>query len=189
MTHGHGDHYGGAAYLARKYGAHVVMGDEDWKMTETKLDFETPLWDPPPKRDISAKDGNTVSLGGTTVTLFLTPGHTMGTMSPVFDVTWKGEPHRVVEWGGTGFNFGNDTQRLNAYVASTERMRKVIAEQNIDVMISNHSGVDLAPRRRVIASVPQQVTCQFFTIESIDGGGLPLGGVAAHSELAEGFGP
>jgi metallo-beta-lactamase class B len=88
-----------------------------------------------------------VSLGGTTVTLFLTPGHTMGTMSPVFDVTWKGEPPRVVEWGGTGFNFGNDTQRLNAYVASTERMRKVIAEQNIDVMISNHSGVDLAPSK------------------------------------------
>ena len=147
VTHGHGDHYGGAVYLASKYGARVVMGDEDWKMTETKLDFETPLWDPPPKRDISAKDGDTVSLGGTTVTLFLTPGHTMGTMSPVFDVTWKGEPHRVVEWGGTGFNFGNDTQRLNAYVASTERMRKVIAEQNIDVMISNHSGVDLAPSK------------------------------------------
>ena len=52
-----------------------------------------------------------------------------------------------MESGGTGFNFGNDTQRLNAYVASTERMRKLVAEQMIDVMISNHSGVDLAPSK------------------------------------------
>ncbi len=147
VTHGHGDHYGGAVYLAGKYGAHVVMGEPDWKMTETKLDFETPLWDPPPKRDISVKDGDTVKLGGTTVTLFMTPGHTPGTLSPVFDVTWQGKPHRVVEWGGTGFNFGNDTERLNGYVASTERMRKVVAEQKIDVMISNHAGVDLAPSK------------------------------------------
>jgi metallo-beta-lactamase class B len=145
VTHGHGDHYGGATYLANKYHARVVLGEEDWKMMETKLDFETPVWDPPPKRDVSAKDGDTVSLGGTTVTLFNTPGHTMGTLSPVFDVTWKGQTHRVVEWGGTGFNFGNDKQRLDAYVASTARMRKVVAEQNIDVMISNHAGVDLAP--------------------------------------------
>jgi metallo-beta-lactamase class B len=147
VTHGHGDHYGGAVYLAGKYNARVVMGEEDWKMTETKLDFETPLWDPPPKRDISAKDGDKVTLGGTTVTLYGTPGHTPGTISPVFDVTWRGKPHRVMEWGGTGFNFGNDTQRLNAYVASTERMRKIVAERKIDVMISNHSGVDFAPSK------------------------------------------
>jgi metallo-beta-lactamase class B len=144
VTHGHGDHYGGAAYLAARYAARVVMSDADWTMTETRLDFETPLWDPPPKRDISAKDGDTVSLGGTTVTLVLTPGHTMGTISPVFDVTWNGQPHRVVEWGGTGFNFGNDRQRLDAYVASTERMREMVARQNVDVMISNHPGIDLA---------------------------------------------
>jgi metallo-beta-lactamase class B len=147
VTHGHGDHYGGAMYLANKYQAHVVMGEEDWTMTETKLDFETPLWDPPPKRDISAKDGDTVTLGGTTVTLYNTPGHTMGTISPVFDVTWKGEHHRVMEWGGTGYNFGNDTQRLDAYVASTTRMRNIVTEQNIDVMISNHTGVDQAPSK------------------------------------------
>jgi metallo-beta-lactamase class B len=34
-------------------------------MTETKLDFGTPLWEPPPKRDLSANNGDTVSLGGT----------------------------------------------------------------------------------------------------------------------------
>jgi metallo-beta-lactamase class B len=147
VTHGHGDHYGGATYLASKYGARVVMSEPDWKMMETKLEFETPLWDAPPKRDMSIKDGDTITLGGTTVTLYLTPGHTLGTISPVFDVSWRGQTHRVVEWGGTGFNFGADFGRLDAYIASTERMRKLAAEQNIDVLISNHSGFDEAPAK------------------------------------------
>jgi metallo-beta-lactamase class B len=151
VTHGHGDHYGGVNYLVGKYKASVVMGEPDWKMTSTKLDFETPLWDPPPVfvagRDVSAKDGDIVTLGGTTVTLYFTPGHTLGTISPVFDVTANGKTHRVMEWGGTGFNFGADKTRLDAYVTSTERMKKVVADQNIDVMISNHAGVDEAPAK------------------------------------------
>lgn len=151
VTHGHGDHYGGVNYLVDKYRPAVVMSDLDWKMTATQLEFETPLWDPPPKfvpgRDIAARDGDTITLGGTTVTLYLTPGHTLGTLSPVFDVRAGGQTHRVVEWGGTGFNFGADMPRLDAYIASTERMRKLAAEQNIDVMISNHSGFDEAPAK------------------------------------------
>jgi metallo-beta-lactamase class B len=151
VTHGHGDHYGGVNYLVDKYHPVVVMSDLDWKMTATQLEFESPLWDQPPKfvpgRDIAAKDGDTITLGGTTVTMYLTPGHTLGTISPVFDVRAGGQTHRVVEWGGTGFNFGADLPRLDSYIASTERMRKLAAEQNIDVMISNHSGFDEAPAK------------------------------------------
>ncbi len=151
VTHGHGDHYGGVNYLVGKYHPVVVMSDLDWKMTATQLEFETPLWDPPPKfvpgRDISAKDGDTITLGGTTVTMYLTPGHTLGTLSPVFDVRSGGQTHRVVEWGGTGFNFGRDFGRLDAYIASTTRMRRMAADQNIDVLISNHSGFDEAPAK------------------------------------------
>ena len=73
MTHGHGDHYGGVNYLVGKYHPAVVMSDPDWKMTATQLEFETPLWDPPPNfvpgRDVAAKDGDTLTLGGTTTQL------------------------------------------------------------------------------------------------------------------------
>jgi metallo-beta-lactamase class B len=147
VTHGHGDHYGGAAYLAGKYKARVVMSDLDWKMMETKLEFDTPLWDKPPQRDMAVKDGDTVKLGDTTVTLYLTPGHTLGTISPVFDVKSGGQAHRVIEWGGTGFNFGADFGRLDAYIAATARMRELARQQNIDVLISNHSGFDEAPAK------------------------------------------
>jgi metallo-beta-lactamase class B len=147
VTHGHGDHYGGAAYLARRHHAHIYMSDADWTMMETKLEFETPLWDAPPKRDRVVKDGDTITLGDTTVTIYQTPGHTMGTISPVFDVTWRGQHHRVLEWGGTGFNFGADFGRLDAYIASTKKMRALVGQQQIDVLISNHSGIDLAPAK------------------------------------------
>jgi metallo-beta-lactamase class B len=62
-------------------------------------------------------------------------------------VRWHGETHRVLEWGGTGFNFGADFDRLDAYIKSTKRMREVVGQQNIDVLTSNHGAVDLAPEK------------------------------------------
>ena len=153
VTHGHGDHSGGVNYLVRRYHPKVAMGEADWTMLETNPDFPTPMWEPAPKRDMVVKDGDKITLGDTTVTLYNTPGHTMGTLSPVFDVKSGGQTHRVVEWGGTGFNFGKDFTRLDAFIASTTRMRGIVAEQKIDVLISNHAGYDeavakLAKRRQ-----------------------------------------
>jgi metallo-beta-lactamase class B len=145
VTHGHGDHYGGAPYLAKKYGARVVMSEADWTMTETKLEFATPVWGAPPKRganDVAVKDGDRLTLGDTTVTLYLTPGHTMGTISPVFDVRAGGQKHRALLWGGTAFNFGNNVPRLGSYIDATRRMSSVVQAQKIDVLVSNHSGYD-----------------------------------------------
>jgi metallo-beta-lactamase class B len=141
-THGHGDHYGGATYLAGRHKARVVMSGQDWTMTETKLEFESPLWDAPPKRDIAVADGDKITLGDTTVTMHITPGHTMGAISPTFEVTSGGKTHRVMLWGGTSFNFGNDIPRMNAYIESTRKMAGIVKEQGIDVMLSNHSGFD-----------------------------------------------
>ncbi|KQW57848.1 MBL fold metallo-hydrolase [Variovorax sp. Root411] len=158
VTHGHGDHYGGAPYLAQKYRARVVMSDTDWTMTETKLEFATPIWGAPPKRDISVKDGDRLTLGDTTLTLYVTPGHTMGTISPVFDVGSGGQKHRAMLWGGTSFNFGKDVPRLDSYIDSTRRMGTVVSAQKIDVMLSNHSNVDGSQAK--LAALRQQPAAQ-----------------------------
>ena len=39
------------------------------------------------------------------LTLYLTPGHTLGTISTLIPVKDGGTPHLAAEWGGTGFNW------------------------------------------------------------------------------------
>jgi metallo-beta-lactamase class B len=142
VTHAHGDHYGGVNYLLERYHPRVVMSQADWAMSEGKLEFESSQWGPPPKRDIAVKDGDAITLGDTRVTLYATPGHTAGTISPVFDVKTGGQKHRAMIWGGTAFNFGRDIPRLDSYIGATSRMMRLADEQNIDVMLSNHPGYD-----------------------------------------------
>ena len=142
VTHGHGDHYGGAQMLAERYRARVVASEIDWKMMETRLEFDSKLWDRPPKRDMAVRDGDTLKLGDATVRFMITPGHTLGTISPVFDVRHEGQVHKAMIWGGTSFNFGRDMGRLDSYIAQTERMRQLSAQWGIDVPLSNHPGFD-----------------------------------------------
>lgn len=152
VTHGHGDHYGGASYLARKYGARVVASETDWHMMHTQLEFTSAVWGPVPARDISVKDGDRLTLGDTTLTLYVTPGHSPGTLSPVFDVREGGRTHKAILWGGTSFNFGNDQPRLASYAEATDRMRRLAMQLPIEVMLSNHSSFDNSiPKMKAIA--------------------------------------
>ncbi|WP_394780890.1 MBL fold metallo-hydrolase [Undibacterium sp.] len=142
VTHAHGDHYGGVNYLVSRYHPRVVMSEADWTMTETKLEFESAHWGGVPKRDVAVKDGDVITQGDTKVTLYQTPGHTRGTLSPMFDVVANGVRHRALLWGGTAFNFGKDLPRLDSYIQSTARMMQVAQSQQVDVMLSNHAMYD-----------------------------------------------
>ena len=142
VTHGHGDHYGGAQMLADKYKARVIASAIDWDMMDSKLEFDSKVWDAPPKRDMAVADGRSLTLGDTTITFFVTPGHTLGTLSPVFDVRDKGLPHKAMIWGGTSFNFGRDLGRLDSYIAQTQRMQAKARELSVDVPLSNHPNYD-----------------------------------------------
>ncbi|MFM1987705.1 MAG: hypothetical protein RJA99_662 [Pseudomonadota bacterium] len=142
VTHGHGDHYGGARYLAEKYRLRVVASEIDWRMMETQLEFSSSVWGAPPQRDIAVKDGEVLTVGDTAFRLYVTPGHTLGTLSPVFDVKSGGRTHAALLWGGTAFNFGRDLGRLEHYAAAADRMRGIVQRQPIDVLMSNHPGWD-----------------------------------------------
>ena len=136
VSHAHLDHAGGAKYLQERYGAQVVMGAADWDL----LDERDPVWKP--ARDVVATDGYELSLGETTVTLYLTPGHTEGTISTLVPVRDRGRSHLAAAWGGTAFNFGPDRERLQIYVDSAERFRGIIEQAGADVLIANHTNFD-----------------------------------------------
>ena len=150
VTHGHGDHYGGATWLKQRTGAPVILSGTDWRMMETELEFDVPQWGRPPKRDVAVDDGDTIRLGDTAVEVLMTPGHTPGTISLLFDVREGQRSHRAMLWGGTAFNFGrrpDRMQRIASYIAGTRRAKEVAARQNVTVLLSNHSGYDEADRK------------------------------------------
>lgn len=84
-THAHLDHTGGLADFKKTTGAKMIAGERDkplleggyypGRKEEKALDF------PPVKVDRTVKNGDTVTLGGTTITAHATPGHSPGCTS------------------------------------------------------------------------------------------------------------
>jgi metallo-beta-lactamase class B len=138
VSHGHGDHDEGANLLQQRFHAHVVMGGPDWDAIEKA----PPMPGGTPKRDMVATDGEKLTLGDTTVTIVSTPGHTLGTLSLLFQVKDNGKPLNVVYSGGTAFNNQFDAERFKMYIASQRKLAKLAADAGATVLLSNHSEFD-----------------------------------------------
>ena len=136
VTHGHGDHYGGADYLAEKLGVDIHMAQQDWDLVST-LGVH-PRFGPPPASGEVVADGDVVRFGSSELQIHVTPGHTPGTVSPVFELRDGDTRHMAMLWGGTGFNFGPDVEIFEQYAASASKMRAKAEEQGIDVILSGH---------------------------------------------------
>ena len=127
-THWHWDHTEATAALAQLSGAKTLLGR--WDEENAKRYF-TP--------DMLLKDGDTLTLGNTTVTFMETPGHTKGTVSLFFKTQEDGKTYRVGMFGGAGantlaqgaFDFPNCRE---AYRGSVHRLLR----EQVDVFIGNH---------------------------------------------------
>jgi metallo-beta-lactamase class B len=146
VSHGHFDHSGGARYLQEKFGTRIILSAADWDLLEKSNQ-------PKPKRDMVATDGMKLTLGDTTLTIYLTPGHTLGTISTLIPVKDNGTPHLVAEWGGTAFNWTTnrtayitperpDRFWFETYSKSAERFRDIAAKEGADIIIANHTEFD-----------------------------------------------
>jgi metallo-beta-lactamase class B len=146
VSHGHADHSGGARYLQEHFGTRVILSAADWDLLDRSPE-------PKPKRDMVATDGQQLTLGATTLTLYLTPGHTLGTISTLIPVRDRGKPHLVAEWGGTMFNWLRnrpsyitpstpDRFWFDTYSTSARRFRDVVKTAGADALISNHTIYD-----------------------------------------------
>ena len=91
-----------------------------------------------------ANDGQKITLGDAGVTLVLTPGHTPGTISMLFQVKDHGKPLTVAYSGGTAFNFVNDAPHFDIYINSQRKMAEAAARANATILMSNHSEFDNA---------------------------------------------
>jgi metallo-beta-lactamase class B len=144
ITHGHGDHAGGAKYFQDHYGSVVLIGRADEALVRAPhaagLSGYPPLVAPTKLQPID--DGMVLKLGDTAVALYVTPGHTPGSIAAVFPVTDKGRPHEVALFGGYGLPTHLDMKDgqpgLLAFEESVRRFRDVGEAAGVDSAISTH---------------------------------------------------
>jgi metallo-beta-lactamase class B len=151
ISHGHSDHSGGAKYLQDTFNAHVILTAADWDLLDRSNGTK-------PRRDMVATDGQKLTLGDTTLTLYNTSGHTLGTLSTLIPVKDNGVAHVAAYWGGTAFNW---TANRNAYItaerpdsfwfktysASARRFKDLAAKAHADIILSNHTDFDGTKRK------------------------------------------
>jgi len=138
VSHGHGDHSGGAKYLQDRFKTKVLLSEADWGLLDRGRGTR-------PARDENSgvvTNGQKLTLGDTTITMYLTPGHTPGTISYLIPVKDHGTPHLVAEWGGTAFNFARSVDAFKTYAASAERFGDIVTKAGADAIISNNSEYD-----------------------------------------------
>ena len=137
LSHGHLDHFGGAARIAEASGARVAALDEDWKMIEDFAARPGRNGGPAPrtpKRDMVVKEGDTLTLGGTTIKFYHHPGHTPGVLSGEFTVYDNGVPHKALWQGGGGYRGG--LGEAEEGLATTRRLAQM---PGIEVLVMIHS--------------------------------------------------
>lgn len=127
-THWHWDHTEATAAMVDLSGAKTLIGCDDEEKARRYFD-----------PDILIKDGDTLTLGNTTISFIETPGHTKGTISFFFNTEDHGKTYRVGMFGGAGVNtlvpghFDYDGCRED-YRNSLHRLQK----EKVDVFIGNH---------------------------------------------------
>lgn len=130
ILQGHWDHYMGARQLQDEYIPDALFGaaEEDWKM------IEADLGDQAPQRGFVIEEGDTLTVGETTLHFEITPGHTPGTVSvrlPVFDGDVR---HEAYFHGGSALRT-DDPAVIAEFLADLERIKQI---PDIEVQIINH---------------------------------------------------
>ncbi len=152
-SHAHIDHAGGLARLQRASGAVMVASDGDRGALEVGRVGYGPSADwtfPPVRVDRVIGDGETLTLGGVTLTAHLTTGHTRGCTSWSMDVRGAdGAPHRA--FFHCSATVAGHSLAPPAYPGIVENYRAMFARVrsiDADVFLGNHAGFyDLEAKR------------------------------------------
>lgn len=128
ILQGHRDHFGGARALQDIVDARFGTAEADRElMVEAFGEYA-------PRIDFIIEDGDTLTLGDTTLHLEVTPGHTPGTTSLRFPVYDHGVEHQAYFHGGPSVR-SDDPAVIERFIADLERIKRI---PGIDVQIGGH---------------------------------------------------
>lgn len=153
-SHAHVDHVGGHAAMQQLTGAQVVASADDARLLESGGADDFLSWPKdtlafaPVHVDRIVADGDTVTLGGVTLTAHITPGHTRGATTWTMDVADGGRTYHVVFFSSTTINPGTSLVLHPAYpgiVADYEKTFATLQALPCDIFFAPHgSQFDLA---------------------------------------------
>ncbi|MBS2029308.1 MAG: subclass B3 metallo-beta-lactamase [Deltaproteobacteria bacterium] len=151
-SHAHFDHSGGLAQLKKDTGARLLASEGDRSALEGGFylgsEEDASLAAPPVKVDAVIHDGETVTLGGFTITAHLTPGHTRGCTS----------------WGWTAHDGGKSYEALVFCSASIAANRLVERPQYAGIVADYRATLAKAAKMKVeIFLAPHP---EFFGLEA-----------------------
>ena len=144
-SHAHFDHAGGLAQLKRDSGAQLLASGADKPYLENgRIDFGPSIADPfpPVSVDRVIRDGETISLGGVSLTAMITPGHTPGCTNWTMKLSEGGVSHKVIFFCSitTGGNPLVDNRAYPSIAADYEASfaRLKATARDIDVFLAPH---------------------------------------------------
>jgi metallo-beta-lactamase class B len=146
MSHIHGDRWYGAKYLQDTYKTRIIFSEADWDaMVKSNDPAELKV-----KKDMVATDGMKLTLGDTTLTMYLTPGHTPGTISTLVPLKDGNRRHMGAVWGGINPDVGRNGVRyfsgmpetFKTWAASAKRFQDIAAKAGADVYLTIHPFYD-----------------------------------------------
>jgi len=147
-SHAHVDHAGGHAAMKQRTGAKIVVSAADAHLMETGgTDDFSPfpkdlLAYTPVKPDRIVQDGETVSLGGVTLTAHLTPGHTKGATTWTMPLQVDGKTNQVLFFSSTSIADPTPLLHNPAYpniVADYEATFKKLKTLPCDIFLGPHA--------------------------------------------------
>lgn len=160
VQHGHFDHFGGARYLQEKYNARVLMGARDWALIEGLTPRQLrnrPL----PRRDMDVTHGQQLTLGDTTVTMALTPGHTPGSIALFFPVKDRGRQHTATILSLT-------TPDREALAALERAVNDFARKQKTALRLASHLQVEHIAWLETIRRNPNGPNPYLYSVERFD---------------------
>ena len=144
ISHYHYDHGEAAPALRRM----VARAGGDLKVGASAID--APLLGFPV--DFTLTEGSKVTLGKYTIECLLTPGHTSGVLSFLFDMEVNGKTIRLGMFGGAGINQMAYQFMINHRVQFHVRQQyyrsvKRLLDMKVDMIVGNHTHNEKGPER------------------------------------------
>ncbi len=154
-THAHVDHSGGLAELKALSGAEMIASEGDRSAleggfllgSEDRLDFQAP----PVGVDRIIEDGEIRSLGGVSLSAYITPGHTRGCTSWQLSVTEADRTYNVLVFCSASVSVNHlvNPPQYPGIVEDYRRTFKRVADWRPDVFLANHPEFfDLETKRK-----------------------------------------